>query len=251
MKISTGGIGTVATAQGFNAKSAFPYQWAWDATKESDPVARTGNPVAGVAFSNLVGGDASAVDTGVKFTKIEVGGVGETLYADFNDGPDRALGISGTLDKVDTHSARYMHIIIDFTDAGTMSNFLIGGSSADISVFEMYWFSASTGNAYKGVKAQSQFNLGSSKVLVFDMIGGVRADYDPLVVVGSTAIGSWGSMTVADAPIKLEFYSEVAQDYDGTGTPTSYIFNGMVLADRILSASDLGSLPVDISKARS
>jgi hypothetical protein len=137
MKISSGGIGTVASAQGFNAKSAFPYQWAWNAVG-TDLTSATLNDTIEVQLQgteNLPGAVLESHSEGIKISpriadpsNLGPGGpAGEVrvVYHDElpttgNPGGNR----SGPLNNVDVRQSSYIHCVADlsgWTDGGKTS----------------------------------------------------------------------------------------------------------------------------------
>ena len=244
MKIASSGIGTVATAQGFNGASAKPYQWAWDATKET-----AASIVSGQTFTGIVQQSLSIVPTGVK---VVFGTSTAGAYMDFHDAT--SLGVSGKLNKLDTPRAKYLHGVFDFTNAGAelTDEINLGGTPTisdpvgvgDVGRFDMYWFreDGTSESGYSGSSPIAAFGTLARTVLVWDM---TNPDTHPARWPDSNLDGfDWQNMDPAEAPFRLEFYTDL------TTNLSYYIMNGYVLSDRILGPTDI-SLPVDLLKARS
>ncbi len=102
MKMSTGGIGAVATSQACNAKSAYPYQWAWNAV--------------GSDSSNFNLNNTTAVSDprGVKVAAVAAAGAYGT-YAEYKDeaGTPPGGNRSGPLTVEDVIRAPYVHCVVD------------------------------------------------------------------------------------------------------------------------------------------
>jgi hypothetical protein len=199
MKISSGGVGTVATAMSCNAKSAFPYVWAWNAIGES-----VGSGTGYVPESGLSG--VAAVSTGVKWTAA-AGPAGGSPYVSAIDAS--LLKLSGPLDNTDALKGKYFHTIWDFTGSA-----LAAGGSSSLNELQIFWLVDDSN--YKGIDAFLRYEQGSSTVLVFDMTGSDAA----------AGTANWGVSDIT----KIQPYFE---SISGLGGGT-FIHQGMVLSDRIL-----------------
>ena len=107
MKMSTGGLGTVASAQAFNAKSMFPYVWAWNAigaTTGSGP----GQHTVRITQQAILSSDPE----GVKHTSD-----GNDSYVAFKDEATDSTDKTGKLDAsvIDFTKARYMHGVFNMS----------------------------------------------------------------------------------------------------------------------------------------
>jgi hypothetical protein len=245
MKITSSGIGTVATAQGFNGASAKPYQWAWDASKETSPLGGVGLGSDNV-FASVSSVTLEKVPDGIKCTPIN----DNELFFDFRDG--KSSSVSGQLNAVDTPRAKYMHGIFDFSSAGATTIATVNGLIANKDYLggaqgrgklDFYWLKPDDQANYAGSSAIRAFGTLSKTILVWDMN---HPDTNPGIYPDNGASGSdWstGDFT-GEEPFRIEFLSQE------TTTDNPFYLFGYILANRILSPEEI-SLPVDISKARS
>lgn len=232
MKIASSGIGTVASAQGFNAKSAFPYQWAWNFA---------GQPVGEGVIAAVQHSSVTAVPTGVRWDI-----TGADPYVDCYDAGATTAKISGDLNATDKN-AYYMHSLFDFSgSASIQDNLASSGGTANLSKFDLYWFSSGSGATnYEGSNAINEFKMSNGVTVLVHDLRGTNGRYGSDGIEYQGTAGDWVNRTLEE-PIQLENY------FNGIGTDgQNIIHHGYILADRILSESDIGSLPVDISKARS
>jgi len=223
MKIAAGGVGTVASAMACNAKSVFPYIWAWNAigaTTGSGP----GQHTVRVSQNATLSSDPE----GVKHESD-----GNDSYVAFRDESTDATDKTGKLDAsvIDFTKARYMHGVFNMsgwtTGAGTNS----GKSFVDISpgsgAGQLYYYTALSGaNPWKGVNSIKHIHLGQERwLIVWDM--------HTQLVGGNGA--TWQSMTTT-MPVHLEPW------WGGANSGNSFfpdgqsmVWCGMVLSDRILT----------------
>ena len=100
---------------------------------------------------------------------------------------------------------------------------------------------------YEGSTAINEFKMSNGVTVLVHDLRGTDAYYGSDGAAGSYlgTAGDWVDRT-GEEPIQLETY------FNGIAAGgQTIIHHGYILADRILSESDIGSLPVDISKARS
>lgn len=231
MKISTGGIGTVATAQSCNAKSAFPYQWAWNFAGES-----VGDGIIVVGLETTI----TAVPTGIRWDF-----TGSSPYVDCYDEGAATSKVSGDLNAADKN-AYYIHSLIDFSGSAALRDNLSsesGSSAPNLTDFELYWFNGG-GTNYEGSDAIKEFKMSNGVTVLVHDLRNTNAEFGSDNYSGASG-GDWVDRDT-ESPLRLENY------FHGiAAVGQSLIHHGYILADRILSESDIGSLPVDISKARS
>jgi hypothetical protein len=232
MKISSGGIGTVATSQACNAKAAYPYQWAWNAIGETFQDGPSQQTDKGIQWWGMASNIASAEadPAGIKFTHDGSG----TPFPDLWDSP--ATNVSGQLNRADTSIGRYMHAFFDFTGGATGSG---TGANATGTTNILYWYPDVSGSHYSGNRMTSTYTVGTTTVFIYDMWA------SPQDAVGEPEdLGTWADMiNQPEGPTAVEPFILVENG-------SSWIWKGLILADRILGPTEI-SFPIDISKARS
>jgi hypothetical protein len=273
MKISTGGIGTVATSALASAGSAgsaalYPYQWAWNAV---------GTDLTSVVGVNTIDvGDNDVVENhqyGIKHSMVSpVGDNASLRYQDegtdsagLNPGGDR----SGPLNAVDMDKAKYMHMVVDLKSGNHTAGWadgMVNETTNNITqITSEYGFTRNWDN--RGWRLEHDDPLFPDDwghgVLIYNQGGGAAS------VSGGVAIfphslnantfilvwnlrdqvhrqpigdaGSWG--TESDAPTFIPFTDSEKPDvlsfYPGGSPFKSSVDNyliimGYVLADRIL-----------------
>ena len=130
MKISTGGIGAVATAQACNAKSVYPYQWAWNAVG-TDLSSRGVSDVIYEKENSIV----EAHQYGIKHSPDETAFDSPNVQLWYNDegGTPPGGNRSGPLNEVDLKHAHYVHLVVDLLSGDVsgwgdwiINNFTVG-----------------------------------------------------------------------------------------------------------------------------
>jgi hypothetical protein len=212
MKIASSGIGTVATAQGFNAKSAFPYVWAWNAVGATTGAGASGTHTVKTSQQATLSSDPE----GVKHTS-----GGDNSFIAYRDEATDAADKTGKLDAslIDFTKARYMHGVFNMsgwtTPSGGFSNYSPGQSEG-----QLYYYS--TNSNWNGHDSLKHIYLGDGRwIIVWDMLGGE---------IGGGGGTFWGDMTTL-APIHLEPWWGSAGAFP---SGQSMVWCGMVLSDRIL-----------------
>jgi hypothetical protein len=228
MKISSGGIGTVATSQACNAKSVYPYQWAWNAVGTDLTSATVTLTEASCDFESH--------PKGIKFTAKTVSPLvffkyNEELPAE-NPGGNR----SGKLTRADAFAAKYLHLVVDmtgWTDTNTIaSNSFLTKNGIGWNNGVIYWYHGTGASSlYRGGVAQHPNQANGTHILVWNL-------RDQLLFVNSadTTPSIWGTSEMSeDDPIGFRFYTGenfLAAGFEGDAS--SLVLCGFVISDRIL-----------------
>ena len=217
MKIAAGGVGTVASAQAFNAKSAFPYMWAWNAvgsTHGSGPGQYTVAEQQNATIENHAEGLKHTSDASESYLRYK----DETT-----DATDKSSKLDNTL--IDYSKARYLHGVYDFSGWTTNNTLIPGSLPSSKYVGSLYYYGSS--GTYQGIPAAKVCGMGGGKtIIVWDMFASVFGDG----ISGETG-PLWQNQSADVSPYHLEPYWSA-----GGFTAGQYmIWCGMVLSDRILT----------------
>lgn len=226
-----------------------PYQWAWNLVGET-----VGGPGQSVPGDGIAVREADAVTLSQVATGVQWATTGTSPYADHFD-EEGTLGlISGDLNAADKN-AYYMHSLIDFSGSpeleGALKSITPGLAASDLDSFELYWFNSVAGSLgdgstpYEGSNAIQEFTMTNNVTVLVHDLRNQDGRYGSESVDGNGQAGDWVNRDT-EAPLRLENYFNLIAAVGET-----FIHHGYILADRILSESDIGSLPIDISKARS
>jgi len=237
MKMSTGGIGAVATSQSCNARSMFPYAWAWNAIGASyDPASfwESGHFSEGsfdgektvIRLSNW-GSFAPHAD-GIKIISTSSSYTAAMFHDETTDVTDK----SGKLDAsvIDFNSARYLHGVFDFSgwpgsSAFTGTTNYAADADDSIGMLQLYVFDGS---------------LPSFRPIYVDCISGYEIGGGKTILVWD--LGAPYAHNLYSMPEWKDLYESQPFVFGATWGPTStfatddyIVWCGMVLSDRILT----------------
>jgi hypothetical protein len=234
INMSAGG-GRVASIPG---RKPTPWIWVWDAVNETTDLS--------ILYTDDSGITETKVHNGIK---LSIGDNRASCWTDFND--SQASNASGQLNWRDTAAGNFMHVFVNFSEAGAeikgkVDEGLDDGGTGGNGDIHFYWFTDTLGSGWTGIGAyQKKISFGGDRhVFVFDMMHGPVAPGSPGGTFDEGA--TWNNIPEEnrEAPIKLEFYLEELTASVGR----SYIIYGMFLASRIADKSEI-SIPLHLSKA--
>jgi len=238
MKISSGGIGTVATSQACNAKSAYPYQWAWNAVG-TDLSSMNINDVIYVQSNSTV----VPHQYGIKHSpgESETGTNVSLKYMDEGGTPPGG-NRSGPLNAVDLGTAPYVHLVVDLLSSGgfgqyIVDHFLDGHLGIDSGDPPGGWTDGMFQYADSGTWGDTKSVTGGVAIFPHSLNSNTYIlVWNPRDQEHKQGSPGWGPDTsdplTGKFPIFLEFYPGGTFD---ASTDNYLIIMGWVIADRILT----------------
>jgi len=222
MKMSTGGIGAVATSQACNARSMFPYAWAWNAIgathDDNSSIPDYEGNVTVVAPLIPPAGQFENDAKGIKITSTGPASL-PVFYDEGTDATDKSSKLDASV--IDFNSARYMHGVFDFSGWTTGTPFSTGIADGALLV---YYTLSVLGGEIRPATSIIRNDVNENKtIIVWDMttLGDLWE--------ASTVRTDWKDIS-GNLPIGIAPYF-----VSGFSSGNSMIWHGMVLSDRILT----------------